>query len=247
MREDAGNSNAIERRSTLPHSPSLPEIVRVDTSNLNSAVSHLVSFLTPGGGGFNYLDATNAVLAAYRGLHDIRSLTASTPEYAAKFGRSFNVDVIKLTAPIAFGRHTRVFQLSRRKLPYGGGRLASYRIPFFFAEGGVINAYFLQPRKNTHFTPRQFGLLASVIERNLLENEFYGQKYGIEIVDASRKQDEEARSLQRYSLADLPKWSNGDIERHFQMVDQALSVVENEKLITKIRRPLRDPNLNLFD
>lgn len=231
----------------MRHSPSLPEIVRVDTSTLDAAIAHLVSFLDPSGGGFNYLDATKAIQTAYRGLHNLSSLTVSTPAHSNRFGRSFNIDVIKLAAPLAFGRTTRVFQLPARKLPYGSDRLASYRIPFFFAEDAVLKAYFLQPRKNTHFSLSQYGLLASVIERNLLQNEFYGERYDLEVVDVSNPQDEDKRSIARHSLGDLSRWSDRDIDEHFRLVDEALTVVERERLVTKVRRPLKDPALPLFD
>jgi hypothetical protein len=230
----------------MHHTPSLPEIVRVDTSSLKSAISRLVSFLEPIDGGFNYLDATRRVQTAYRGLHSLSGLTASPTGRQSRVGHLPNMDVVKTAAPLAFGRSTRVFHLSARKLPYGDGRLASFRIPFFFAEDGKFFAYFLQPRKNTHFTPKQFGLLATVVKSNLLESEFYGEQFDVELVDVSKPIGAKDRIATIFSFANLELWSDVEVSEHFRVVNEALRIIENEHLVTKARRPLKDSQLPMF-
>lgn len=229
------------------HSPSLPEIVRVDSSSLPSAIAHLVSFLDPGGGTFNYLESTKRTRKAYQGLHNLQLLTACRPSQTGKVGLCHNIDVVKLAAPLSFGRKTSVFDLPHRKLPYGAGRFASYRLPFFYVEKGIVHAYFLQPRKNTHFTVEQYGLFATLVKRNLLDTEFYGERVEIDFVDVSRKDGDKERTVRQYGLGDLKEWSEHRVRNHFQVVSEALRIIENERLVKKVRRPLRDKELPLFD
>ncbi|GLS29486.1 hypothetical protein SAMN04488498_11280 [Mesorhizobium albiziae] len=231
----------------MRHAPSVPEIVRVDTSSLNSAVAHLISALEPTGGNFNYLDGTKRVRSAHKGLHDLKALMSASPSRAKMVGHAHNMDVVRLAAPNAFGRKTSVFNLPPRKLPYGGDRLASYRLPFFFVEEGSVKGYFLQPRKNTHFTTEQYGLMATVVKRNLLDTEFYGERVEFEVVDVSRKVNDNERSLSVYTLSELQLWSEADVAQHFRVVAAALNIIEDEQLVKKVRRPLRDKELPLFD
>lgn len=231
----------------MRHAPSVPEIVRVDTSTVDSAVAHLVLALEPSGGNFNYLDGTKRVRRAFQGLHDLKALMTATASRMRMVGHTHNMEVVRLAAPQAFGRTTSVFNLSPRKLPYGGDRFASYRVPFFFVEGGIVKGYFLQPRKNTHFTVEQYGLLASIVKRNFLDTEFYGERVEFEIVDVSRKLREKERSLSIYTLSDLPVWSEAAVAEHFRVIAAALKIIEDEQLIKKVRRPLRDKELPLFD
>lgn len=229
------------------HSPSLPEIVRVDSTSLDSAVSHLLSFLDPAGGNFNYLESTKRTRKAYQGLHNLSLLTAGVPSQFTKVGFAYNIEVVRLAAPLSFGRITSVFDLPHRKLPYGAGRLASYRVPFFYVEKGVVRAYFLQPRKNTHFTIDQYSMFSSILKKHLLDTEFYGEKVDVDIVDVSRNADEKERSIKQFSLSDLTPWADSVIQEHFRIVSEALRVIENEKLVNKVRRPLKDKELPLFD
>jgi hypothetical protein len=231
----------------MRHSPSLPEIVRVDTSSVDSAVADVVSLLEPPRRTFNYLDATKRTRQAYSGFHDLRQLLSAGFSRKKLVGHEQNMEVVRLAAPHAFGRATQIFDLPPRKLSYGADRFASYRVPFFFVERGIVKVYFLQPRKDTHFSTRQFGLLASVIKRNLLETEFYGETCDIEIIDVSRDKGDKKRSLHVYSLSDVPNWTDKEIEEHFSVVNDALKIVEEENLIKKVRRPLRDRELPLFD
>lgn len=229
------------------HSPSLPEIVRVDTSSLDVAVAHLVSFLEPSGGTFNYLDATKRIRHAYNGLSDINLLTSASPSRERKFGHSFNMDVVRLAAPLAFGRKISVFDVSSRKLSYGSGRYASYRIPFFFVENKVVKALFLQPRKNTHFSLENYGLMYSILRSNLMSTEFYSLEMDVEIIDVSRPSDKANRELRIFTSENLALWSPDAINAHFNVVADALVIIEQENLVRKVRRPLRDRALPLFD
>ena len=110
-----------------------------------------------------------------------------------------------------------------------------------------MKVYFLQPRKNTHFTDDQFGLMATIIKINLLETEFYGESCEIEIADVSKRVGDDDRSLRVHSLSSLRLWSDADIAEHFRVVTAALKIVEDENLIKKVPKPLRDRELPLFD
>lgn len=225
--------------------PSLPEIVRINADNLDEAVSQLVSDLTPRGG-FNYLPATKCVKSAYKGLHSIKSLVAMPSLNDGSVGATHNREVAKLLAPLAFGRSTSVFDLSPRSFIYGKTRQASYRIPFFFVEGGVVKLYYMQPRKGTTFTKLQAELYVSIAKKFLLENEFYDERTDVEFVECSERNSGEGRTIASYSLDDLDIWEDGRIARHLKAVDEALQFIEANIVIPKRRRPLKDSDLPLF-
>lgn len=231
----------------MRHAPSVPEIVRIDTSSIDSAVAHLISVLEPSGGSFNYLEATKRVRAAYKGLHDLPMLLSASPTTKSRVGFNQNMDVVRLAAPRSFSRRTSVFDLSPRKLPYGGDRFASYRVPFFFVEDGVVKGLFLQPRMNTRYSDKQYGLLATLLKKHLFDTEFYGETTELEIVDVCKPLGEKKRVVRVLKLADLELWPDAEVAKHFGVVADALRIIEQEKLVTKVRRPLKDRELPLFD
>lgn len=230
-------------RSSL--NPSVPEIVRVNSNNIDEAIAQLVGALTPSGGGFNYIPATVATKLAYRGVHRIDQLLSIKSMKDGSVGAGANAEVVTLAAPFAFGRETKVFDLTPRTFAYAG-RSASYRIPFFFVEKGVIKLYFLQPRKNTVFTLDQVSLYASLAKKFLMDSEFFGETTDLEIVETAVRQEGEARKLQVYSLSELEIWDDSKIQRHLAVVDEALKFIEAANLIPKTRRPLKDKDLPLF-
>lgn len=227
-------------------SPSVPEISRVSSESLDEAIAQLVGILTPTGGGFNYLDATKCAKAAYKGLHNLPSLTKSRRLNDGSVGAKSNLEVAQLACPVAFGRKTQLIELSPRSFQYGAGRSASYRVPFLFLEHGVIKLYFLQPRKNTVFAGRSVSMFASIVKKYLLDTEFYDEKVDIEFVEVAERVQKNGRQLKVYNVADVEILDDAAIERHLSIVREALTVIENEKLVTKKRRPLKDKDLPLF-
>jgi hypothetical protein len=150
--------------------PPLPEVLFTPTDSIASAITSLTNFYE-GTGNFNYLDSTKIVKTAYRGLHNLELLMAGLKE--EKVGVVPNRDVVALAAPLAFGRKTQVFDLAGRKFAFGRERLASYRVPFFFVEGGVVKVLLLLPRKGPYLTYDAICGCASVLKKYLLEQEFY--------------------------------------------------------------------------
>lgn len=226
--------------------PSLPEIVRVNSKNLDEAIAQLVSDLTPTGGGFNYLEATKCSKAAFKGLHSLKLLTDSKRLNDGSVGAKANLEVANLICPLAFGRKTSVVDLSPRNFQYGAGRYASYRIPFLFVENKHVKIYFLQPRKNTCYTFDQVSLYASIARKHLLEKEFYGELTDIEFVEAAVRNQGAKREIKEYCLQDLEIWDDLRISQHLSAVDKALTFIESEQLVKKKRRPLKDSQLPLF-
>lgn len=246
MREDAEPAWSTDLEESVRLSLSLPEIARIDTSTEESAIAHIVSALTPSDGGFNYLDATKRIKVAYNGLHRLDLLTQITQANAAKVGQVYNVQVVKLAAPNAFNRKTKVVEIGPRKFHYGEGRDASYRAPFFFLENGVVKLYYLQPRKNTIFSRGNYELYVSIVKKFLLDTEFFGEHTDVEIVDVSEKAKGQGRTLQTFSMSDFEVWSDAKIASHLNVVLKALEFVERENLISRQRRPLKDKDLPLF-
>lgn len=225
---------------------SVPEIVRIPTTSLEVAIQHIVAELGGSSGGFNYIDATKRIKVAYKGLHKLNDLARVTLKQGASVGQKFNIDVVKLAAPIAFGRQTNVFDLHSRRFHYGDERDASYRVPFFFTEQGVVKLYYLQPRKSAFLTLEHVSLYASIAKKFLLDTEFYGEKTDIEIVDVAERANGQGRVIKTFAFANLEIWTDHKISTHLKVVREALDYIEAENLVRRHRRPLKDRDLPLF-
>ncbi|MEF0939099.1 hypothetical protein [Rhizobium sp. BR 362] len=225
---------------------SVPEIVRVPVLSIESAIAHIIAELNGSAGGFNYIDATKRIKVAYKGLHNLNDLVRVAPSMAEKVGQKYNIDVVKLAAPEAFGRKTNVFDLHSRRFHYGGERDASYRAPFLFTENGIVKLYYLQPRKTALFTIEQASCYASIIKKFLLDTEFYGEKTDIEIVDVAERIEGQGRVTQTFTLANVEVWEDDKIAAHLKVVREALDHIEAENLVKRKRRPLKDSDLPLF-
>ena len=228
--------------------PPLTEVLRADTTNVETAVASLLEFYNPASDArFNYLRSVKTVRVAYQGLHRIDQLLAAPASVQAKVGFKPNQDVISIVCPLAFGRTTQVFDLGGRKFPFGRDRFASYRIPFFFTEGGVVKLYFLQYRKG-FFLPRNvYEGMMLVHKKYLLEQEFYGDKYDVEYVDCSADEDSGLRVLKTYSSSNLQPWTDERLQDQLEIVAAAMDAIEARALKVKRVRPLRDSALPLFD
>lgn len=228
--------------------PPIVEIVRTDVSSEDAAINSLKLFYEPDGGHFNYLTAFKSSIAAYKGLHELRPLLASCAADKNRLARLPNRAVL-LAAPVAFGRVTQVFDLTDRRFPFGRDRYATYRVPFFFVENGIVKVYFLQPRKSPYLGYDDVCGLGTILKRYLLDQEFYGHAADVEIVNVGSEEEKGPRLLRVYTLADLELWTEERLSKHLRMVSRALDRIEEENLVdpTKRIRPLRDPDLPLFD
>ena len=226
--------------------PSVPEISLVSSENLDEAIAQLVVSMTPSGGGFNYLCATKIAKSAYNGYHNLRQLTAGTNLHDGSVGASANLEVASLACPVSFGRLTKVVEVSPKSFQYGAGRHASYRIPFFFIEDKTAKLYFLQPRKNTVYTDKQLSIFASIVKKYFLDVEFFGEKTDIEFVEVAQRAPGKGREVKVLSLSDIELVSDAVLAKHLSVVQEALRIIEDEKLVTKKRRPLKDRDLPLF-
>ncbi|WP_313617858.1 hypothetical protein [Agrobacterium sp.] len=230
----------------LQLNPSVPEISRVNSENLDEAVAQLIGALTPSGGGFNYLASTKIAKVAYKGFHNLTQLTAAPSLHDGSVGAAANLDVAKIICPLSFGRTTNVVDVPSRSFHYGAGRYASYRVPFFFVEDRTIKLYFLQPRKRTVYTKKQIGIFATIVKKYFLDAEFYGEKTDIEFVEVAERTPGKGRELNVLGLSDIELVDDAALAKHLSVVQEALRIIEDEKLITKKRRPLKDRDLPLF-
>jgi hypothetical protein len=226
--------------------PPLPEVMRTPTGSVGAAMVSLKDFYETRSN-FNYLDSTKRVKSSYKGLHDFDVLISGMD--GKKVGCGPNKEVVTLAAPLAFGRKTQVFDLPSRKFPFGRDRLSSYRVPFFFVEGGVVKVYMLLPRKGPYLSYDAVCGCATVLKRYLLEQEFYGERIDVEIVDVSALEKDGPRVLQKYCLSDLELWPDARLHEHLKGVAVALDAMERDAIVKKNRRIrlLRDSELPLFD
>jgi len=156
---------------------------------------------------------------------------------------------VTLAAPLAFGRQTQVFNLPPRRFGFGRDRSAAYRIPFFFVEDGIIKLYFLQPRKGAGLDYDDFGMVAAIVKRYLLDIEFYGQRYDVEFVDVSASEAQSPRFIRRYGLSDLRLWSDKRLADRLSLISESLDAAAASGRIEKRHRiiPRPEPEMPLFD
>lgn len=229
--------------------PSVPELVRIDTSSAHAAESDLERFFLETGGIFNYLPATKAVQKAYKGYHNKDRLVDGCMRTGPKSGRKPNAEVTSLTAPRAFGRKTQVFPIGNRPFKFGHDRSAAFRVPFFFTENSIVKLFYLQPRKNDPFSEFQLGGLFRIFKSHLLDRDFYGEQTDIEFVDASASEKGAERNLSVRDLSSVDLWSESQLSDHLTVITDALTKLESLGLAEEVkpRRPYKDPELPLFD
>src|SRR5262245_54628234 len=123
----------------MPHgklvTPPVPDLACVPGQTIDEIVEWLTHYYEDPGCPWNYRTGTKAIKTGYRGLHRLDLLAAASGNEKIKQGRVSNAEIIRLAAPIAFGRSTQVFDLPAKQFAFGRTRRAAYRIPFFFVEG----------------------------------------------------------------------------------------------------------------
>jgi hypothetical protein len=229
--------------------PPVPDLARAKGASVSELTDWFVDYYNRGGAPFNYQSATRAVRSAYRGIRRLPVLTASCAGEKTAIGRAANIDVVTQAAPLAFGREVQVFDLSPRQFPFGRERSAAYRIPFFFVENGIIHLYYLQPRKSAGLDLDEFGMIATIMKKYLLENEFFGMRCDVEFVDVSAPKGSSTRILRSYSLADLPTWSERRLTDRLTMISEALDTASTGDRIRRRPRIWQSPasDMPLFD
>jgi hypothetical protein len=229
--------------------PPVPDLARAKGQTVSALVDWFVEFYNQNAAIFNYRSAAKATRAAYKGIHKLHLLTAGCASEKTPVGRASNLDVVNLAAPFAFGRNTQVFDLSRRRFAFGRDHSAAFRIPFFFVENGIVKAYYLQPRKSAGLDFDELGMVASIIQKYLLETEFFGLPCDVEFVDVSALHGSKVRSARKFSLATLPVWSERRLADRLTMISEALDLVATSGLVMPRRRIRKtpDPEMTLFD
>ncbi|WP_417710624.1 hypothetical protein [Roseibium aggregatum] len=229
--------------------PSVPELVRFDTSSDLIAEEQLEKFFLETGGNFNYLPATKALQKAFKGYHIEQRLVEGCYKSGSKSGRTPNAEVATLAVPVAFGRVTQVFPIPKRPFKFGHNREAAFRVPFFFTEEEIVKICYLQPRKYDPFNHDQLCGLFTIYKRHLLDKEFYNERTDIEFIDVSAPEKGAKRVLSQKKLSDVKLWSDDKLVDHLTTISKVLDKLERIGLAEEIkpRRPFKDPELPLFD
>lgn len=229
--------------------PPLPDCARAAGETVAEMGEWFIHFYNRKPVPWNYRLGTRAIRTAHKGLHNLPQLVAGCAAEKNLIGRSANSDAVRLAAPLCFGRETQVFDLSRRRFPFGRDRTAAYRIPFLFIENTVVKVYYLQPRKNAGLTLVEFGMLATIIKKYLLETEFYGLQADVEFVDLSAPEEGAQRQVRRFNLSDLKLWSDKRLEDRLTLISEALDWAGASGRIEKRRRLIAqpEPEMTLFD
>lgn len=229
--------------------PAVPDLARASGETRDEVVAWLKEYYEASGGPFNYLTGTRSVKQGYRGLHDLTHLLAGCAKEKLKQGRLSNEEIVSLAAPLAFGRKTQVFDLPRRKFPFGRSLQSGYRIPFFFVENGVVKLYYLQPRKTYNLTFRQISMVATIHKKYLLDTEFFGQKVDVEYVDVSANAETRLREVHCYALSDLELWSDKQLAERLTLIAEALDYIKINGIVRPRKRSARQASADmpLFD
>lgn len=229
--------------------PPVPELARVKGDTVAEAVGWLIEFFNTDGAPFNYRRGTRLIRGAYKGLHAVHLLTAGCEGERTAIGKISNRDVVELAAPVAFDRQTQVFDLSPRRFHFGQERSAAYRIPFLFVENRIIHVYYLQPRKGAGLEFDEFGMVATIIKKFLLDTEFFGQRCDVEFVDVSAPDGSKERLVRKFNLRDLTLWSDRRLSDRLTLLSEALDQAVASGQIQPRRRTFSrpEPEMPLFD
>jgi len=228
--------------------PAVPDLARARGDTRDELISHFLTYYEDTSCCWNYRSGTRAIKQSYRGYHNLDQLIAGCSNEATNVGRKSNETIVRMAAPVAFGRSTQVFDLPRRQFAFGRNLFAGYRIPFFFVENAVIKLYFLQPRKMFNLTYDQICMVATIHKRYLLDIEFFGQRVDLEYVDLSADIDSSGRALQHYTLDSLELWSDKRLQDRLTIIAEALEYVKTSGIVKpRDRRPPTAPDMPLFD
>jgi hypothetical protein len=227
----------------------VPELARAEGSTRDEMISYWLAYYDSDNVPWNYRASTRVVKHSYRGLHALSSLLAACACEKTKQGRASNEEVIKLAAPISFGRSTQVFDLPRRQFPFGRDLFSGYRVPFFFVENGIVKLFYLQPRKNYSLSPDQLGMVATIHKSFLLDTEFFGSRTDIEYVDVSANDVSGVREVKHYTLDSLRLWPEKRLQERLSLVAESLDYVRTSGLVRPKKRVMRrpEPDMPLFD
>jgi hypothetical protein len=229
--------------------PPVPDLARVKGETVDDAILWLTEYYEENGCPWNYRTGTKSIKAAYKGLHRLDLLLASTAREKTKQGRLSNSEIITAGAPLAFERATQVFDLPARKFAFGRNRASAYRVPFFFVEDRVVRLYFLQPRKEHGPNFDQLGMIAKIHQKYLLDIEFFGQVSDVEYVDLGVLEKNGPRVVRSYSLEALDIWSDQRLADRLSLISEALDKIEERGEVRSRRRIARqpEPEMPLFD
>ncbi len=228
--------------------PTVPDLARARGTTRDQLTDWFLTYYDTDGAPWNYRSGTRSLKVGYRGLHNLDQLVAGCAREKTKSGRKANEDIVRMAAPIAFGRAMQVFDLPPRQFPFGRDLYTGYRIPFFFVESGVIKLYFLQPRKGSNLTFDELCMVATIHKRYLLDTEFFGQKTDVEYVDLSADPTTKVRELHRYSLESLELWPEKRLTDRLTLIAEALEYVRSSGIVKpRNRHPPHSTDMPLFD
>lgn len=229
--------------------PPLTELAIARGETVEELALHFINYHNRPSIPWSYRPGTIALLKAYSGLHNLSALMTVLNGQTIPTAISCNSDLINHAAPFAFERSTRILQLSPRRFPFGRDRTAAYRVPFFFVENGIVKLFFAQPRKTDVPTVEQLGMMATIHKRYLLDTEFFGQRTEVEFIDVGPALDGGVRKPSKYTLADLPLWSETRLADRLTLLAGGLEKAEASGLLApKIKRPPRPTaQMPLFD
>src|SRR6185437_9050899 len=111
--------------SDLPVPP-VPDLARVDTSTPEAAFAWLRDYYNREIIPWSYRSGTRSVKTSYRGFHKIDQLVEGCSYERIKQSRISNQEIVRLAAPLAFGRSTQVFDLPSRRFPFGRDLRSAY-------------------------------------------------------------------------------------------------------------------------
>jgi hypothetical protein len=238
--------------SRLPPPPPVPDLARAIGRTADEIGEWFIQYFNQRPVNWNYRCGTRVIKAAYKGLHNLPLLVAGCDAQREGQGRTSNREIVNLVAPQAFGRSTQVFDLPPRKFTFGRDLYSSYRIPFFFTEGGIVKIFFLQPRKGTGdfaaLSMEQLGMIAAIHKQYLLDVEFYGLDSDVEYIDLAYDSKSKDRLVRSYNLKEIDIWSEKKLQNRLSLIVQGLHIAyESKRIEERVRISRPDPSMPLYD
>ena len=148
-----------------------------------------------------------------------------------------NAKVLKLILEIGNGRTIQTFNFPRRKLSLSKGIEAPLGPSFFFTENGAVKLFYLHCRNAHRGTLSHLANLAAAFNFEVLQNDFYGLRSDVEIVDVGPRSKNGEAKVDLLTLDRLVRPSKDDLQTVYDRFVRVFSKVDDGRLAGEKRQP----------
>ena len=218
--------------------PMLLDVFRITSDSDQTTEQELIRYLKKSPGGFNYNRAALFQRKAYAGYKNLTALHEQCLGDGSTAEKVQNAKVLKLILEIGRGRTIQTFNFPRRKLSLAKGIEAPLGPSFFFTENGEVKLFYLHCRNAHRGTLLHLGKLAAAFSFEVLQNDFYGLRSDIEIVDVGPRSKYGEAKVELLTLDRLVRPTKDDLQTVYDRFVRVFSKVDDGRLAGE-KRPLK--------